>query len=448
MILILSMAYALYKNLTFQLSYQKPMVVELKLLSGPKVNRGTVSFTAKLVGCYVGIYDHGKNIRILSGDKVVLRLPFTKTLLRRGYIIKTKGMFFNINELKSISYMNYLKSNEIKAIFEGYSDNISVIKKPKYFTIIPILNSLGSYIAKINCRLLIYPQSEFASAILTGNRDTIPFNIKEIFIRSGTMHILAVSGLHVGFLVMLFILFFRSLHLKQNITYIVTMLFIILYSIFIGDTPSVKRASIMAICGILVLLFDRDRDYINALAIAFILIWIINPTILFSPGFLLSFSATFGILFLTPKFYRLFKRFLPKYIASSLAATFSVQVYILPVMLYFFKSFAYINVLANLPIVPLAGLSIALEIMYLILYPIFLPLAVIISEVNIVTITVIMRIAGFFSNVPMLEVNSFSPYLIPLYFIFITVTIYFIFEKFETDKENAEDYGLAIDSSI
>jgi len=436
LILILSIVYATYKVFPFPSNYQKKMMADLRLISEPKVKAYTLTFTARLLR----VYDGNKRIGSFSNERILLKLPLTKIQLKRGWVINLKGMFFDIDELKYATYTNYLKSNGIKAIFEGSSRDIHVLKRPNPFSIISIANSLRNYIKIVNERLLLYPQSEFARAIVSGNRDDIPYNIKESFRKSGTMHILAVSGLHVGFLVAIFISLFSSLRLKKNITYFLTILLIVFYAVFIGNTPSVKRASIMAICGIMVFLLDRDRDYINALAIGFIIIWITNPLVLFNPGFLMSFSATFGILFLTPRFYKLLLNISPKFLAGSLSASLAVQIYILPVMLYFFNGFAYINILANIPIVPLAGLSIALEVLYLILYPIFLPLSIIVSEVNLVVITLIIRIANFFSRTPMIEVGNFSFWIIPFYFAFITILMFLIFKKRDIDNNLAFDY--------
>ena len=201
--------------------------------------------------------------------------------------------------------------------------------------------------------------------------------------------------------------------------------------VFIGEAPSVRRASVMFLCGIAVFLFDRDRNYINILAIAFTILWVVNPLIIMNPGFLLSFAATFGILFLVPHFNLRMKRVMPSYVASSLSATLGVQIYILPVMLSFFGSFPYINIIANLPIIPFTGFALALEILSLILYPIFLPLAVVISEVTLAVTTLILRIAVVCARVQPLTAARFPPILIPLYFIGVTGLFAFIFQWLE-----------------
>jgi competence protein ComEC len=219
------------------------------------------------------------------------------------------------------------------------------------------------------------------------------------------------------------------------ISYGLAALFIVLFMIFVGERPSVRRASFMALCGIGCFLFDRDRNYLSVLALAFIVLWFMIPLSLLNPGFLLSFCATFGILFLTPVLYRQLSRFLPGFVAGSLAVTISVQLFIFPIMASYFGSFAWINVAANLPIVPLTGVSLALGVLTPLLYPLFLPLSAITAEVNTVVIATIARLAGFFSRVPPLQVGAFPPVLVPVYLFCLTVGLWFLFRALHLSSD-------------
>jgi hypothetical protein len=104
-------------------------------------------------------------------------------------------------------------------------------------------------------------------------------------------------------------------------------------------------------------------------------------------------------------------------------------------MLAFFGLFPYINLLANIPIVPLAGLSLALEICYLILYPIFMPLAVLVAESNLVVITIILKTASLCAAVPPLAVDGFPQAVIPFYWIILTLLFYLLFRRHERREE-------------
>jgi competence protein ComEC len=333
-------------------------------------------------------------------------------------------------------FASYLKSNGFTAIFEGYSKDLVVVKKVHPLSIIALSNKMKASIVMINERLLFWPQSEFLTALITGRRDRLPREIIENFRKSGTMHILAVSGLHIGFLVLFFVLIFKMLRVNQYLSSILLFVIVLFYMIFIGDAPSVKRASLMVMCGILIFLFDRDRDYLNVLSLAFNILWIANPLIILNPGFILSFSATFAILFLVPAFLKIFGKVLPPFLAASLSVSLGIQIYLLPVMLSFFGTFSYINIVANLPIVPLAGLALALEMLTLFVYPLFIPMAIIFAEVNLVVVTTILRLARFFSNVAPLRVAYFPQYMIPPYFVIVTVVILMLFKREPAYEEN------------
>jgi len=405
----------------------------MKLLSDPKIRMKTLQYTARLKGMNYPYSKPDKRIIVhFTQQKILLNLPFMKVFPQRGDMVEVEGIFMELPYEKSKDYAIYLKSRSIGAIFEGHSRGFAILKNPNPYFITALSNKLKSYVKRVNSRLLLWPQSEFVTALFTGNRDNLPRSVIESFKRSGTMHILAVSGLHIGFLIFFFFLFFKILRVNQIVSYIILIGIVTFYMIFIGDSPSVKRASLMVLCGIGVFLYDRDRDYLNILSITFNILWVSSPLIIINPGFMLSFSATFAILFLVPYLKRFFESIMPSFLAASLSVSAGVQVYLLPVMLSFFGSFSYINIIANLPIVPLAGLSLALEILCLIFYSLFLPLAVIFAEVNIVIVAIILRLAHFFSRVPPITVQGVPIYIIPFYFLAVTAGIWLLFKRADT----------------
>jgi competence protein ComEC len=355
--------------------------------------------------------------------RVLYGMPFTREMIERGDTIETDGLFFPLPFERSEGYARYLQSTGIEAIFEGYRGKVAVLQKAGP---IHLANRMKRYVEQVHKGLLPPPQDSFATALLTGNRDFIPRELMDLFRRSGTMHILAVSGLHVGFLSLFVLFFLRLIRVPKIYAYVLVSLFIVFFMIFIGERPSVHRASFMALCGIACFLFDRDRNYLNVLALSFIVLWLINPLSLINPGFLLSFCATFGILFITPSVFRWLKGFMPRFLAGSIAVTLSVQLFIFPVMASYFGTFSYINVIANLPIVPLTGVSLALGVLTLVFYPLFLPLAVLTAEVNTAVIATITRLAVLFSYAPPLQIQGFPLQLVPVYLVPVTLGLWFL----------------------
>jgi len=413
---ILALAVVQVRSIPPSIPHEKTVTARLRLVSYPHVSRSSIRFNARLT------YINGRRV----WGRVLFSVPFTAESIERGDLIEVQGMFFALPFERSEGYARYLQSSGIEAVFEGFPGKVMVIQSVSHTSPIGLANRLKSYIENVHKGLLPPAQEAFATALLTGNRDHIPREIMDVFRRSGTMHILAVSGLHVGFLSLFLLFLLRLVRIPKLYAYAVVGLFIVFFMIFIGERPSVQRASLMALCGIACFLFDRDRNYLNVISLCFVLLWLVNPLSLLNPGFLLSFCATFGILFLTPVLYRWLSRFVPRYMAGSLAVTLSVQLFIFPVMIAYFGTFAYINLIANLPIVPLTGFSLALGVLTLIFYPLFLPLAVIFAEVNTVIIAATTRLAAFFAHAPPLQVGGFPMFIVPVYLFLVSFALWLL----------------------
>jgi hypothetical protein len=138
------------------------------------------------------------------------------------------------------------------------------------------------------------------------------------------------------------------------------------------------------------------------------------------------------------------------FISTSLSVSAAVQVYLWPVLLYYFGSFPYINLAANIPLVPLSGLSLGLELVTLLVYPIALPLAIVVAEVNIVVITLILRLTLLFGTVAPIAIGVFPGYVIPVYFLAATAAIALLSKRREGEraafnlmKNGAREKGLS-----
>ncbi len=359
----------------------------------------------------------------IIGKKVHAREGGFGSSINRGDTLGLNGMFFALTDGGFGSYGRYLRSTGAGAIFEGYAAGGAVLKRPFRFSPVMLSRMLRSYILRVNKKILPYPQNEFASALLTGDRSGLPGYMTDAFRKSGTMHILAVSGLHIGYLVIFMFFILRLFRLNRMVVYVLLGIFVLFFMVFVGEKPSVRRAACMTLCGIFCYIFDRDKNYLNALALAFCILWFVNPLSIESPGFLLSFSAVFGILFIAGPLYRRLRMYMPGFLAGSLAASAAVQVYIFPVMTAFFQEFPYINIVANIPIVPLAGISLALEAVTLVLYPVILPASLLLAEVNTVVISTMFRLARLFAGVPPMSIPRFPAAVIPLYLLAVSVLL-------------------------
>jgi len=211
-----------------------------------------------------------------------------------------------------------------------------------------------------------------AKALLIGYKSELDRNEKLQFSRAGLSHIMAVSGLHVGFIIapfwILIPLFWTFPHGKKiGLTLLILMLFF--YAGLTGFSASVTRASLTG--GLLSYgrLFHKVRDSKNLTAVAGLIILLINPNDLFSIGFQLSFGAVYIILLLAP----VVNTQLPDWIkyrwygipVMVVIISFLVQIGLFPLLAFYFGEFSIVGPLANALVVPLLGFVVPYALLLL-----------------------------------------------------------------------------------
>lgn len=141
-------------------------------------------------------------------------------------------------------------------------------------------------------------QAPLAAALLLGSREQLSEDEVEAFFQTGVIHLLVVSGLHVGIVAALLLLLARVLRLPWNFALLLTAIAILTYALVTGMRPPVIRACLMTSLGLVALYVGRPVAVLNLLAAAAILIGIYNPSELFNPGTCLSFlsvAALYGL---------------------------------------------------------------------------------------------------------------------------------------------------------
>ncbi len=150
---------------------------------------------------------------------------------------------------------------------------------------------------------LAEPEASIAVGVVTGDRTSISAAVQAAFRTSGTTHILAISGENITLMVGLLWLFFSGGPVKRRLPIVLAftvILFILIYTLFTGATPSVVRAAIMAVVLLLGPIVGRRYDPMAALAVSAAIMVLFDPRLLGDAGFLLSFGAMFGIATVSP----------------------------------------------------------------------------------------------------------------------------------------------------
>lgn len=227
-------------------------------------------------------------------------------------------------------------------------------------------------IRKLDSSVFGSEEKSIIQALILGQRNDIDPNLYRSYAAAGAIHILAVSGLHVGIIYFLLLTMLRPLRWLPFGKHIRIVLLVILlwgYAILTGLSPSVTRAVTMFSFFALAQLLNRPTNSINTLFLSlfFLLIW--NPKWLLHVGFQLSYVAVFFILWIQPILHRIYtpKFYLDKMIWSILTVSVAAQLGVAPLSIYYFNQFPGLFLLSNLVILPFLSLLVCFGIVIVIL---------------------------------------------------------------------------------
>ena len=194
-----------------------------------------------------------------------------------------------------------------------------------------------------------------AYSMLTGDKHALYTGMTEAFSAVGLGHILAVSGLHIGFLIAL--LSFLLSRVDKRVALPIMLAVMIGYNVIADFSSSVVRASIMAVVSGATLLFGGRKDLLSSVLCAYSAILAVKPLYLFDVGFLLSFGAISGIAMFAPQIKRaLVKRNAPNKTADAIGAATAVSVGILPSETCFFGKIHLLATVANVLLLPFVSI--------------------------------------------------------------------------------------------
>lgn len=190
-------------------------------------------------------------------------------------------------------------------------------------------------------------------AVLFGDKSDIVAGTKNIYRNAGVIHILTVSGLHVGFLITLIYWLLKKCRLNRLWTTLIASIFLLIYNLLCGFAPSVMRASIMAVVIMLARLSGKEYDNLNSLGVAGFIILLLNPLTGYDAGFLMSFFCVASIFLLHPVLSKWMKKIVPNKVADYMSLSICATLGILPFTASFFSQLNLLAVFANLIIVPM-----------------------------------------------------------------------------------------------
>ena len=267
----------------------------------------------------------------------------------------------------------------------------------------------------------------FLTAILTGDKSGLSEESAAALSEAGLYHILAVSGMHCGFLLAL-VTFLAGRH-RRRLTALCALPLLAFYAALTGGSPSVLRACVMLAFLLAAPLFQRDSDGPTSLLAALFLILLANPFAAASISLQLSFAAMAGILFLTPRLYRLLLHGrkgnrVTRFLAASFSATMGALVFTVPLSGWYFGTLTLISPLSNLLCLWAASSVFLLGLLTVLIGFVYLPLAKLIAVVPTLLARYILTAAGLLAKIPYHAAYFANPYLkywlLFIYLLFLT----------------------------
>jgi len=282
-------------------------------------------------------------------------------------------------------------------------------------------------------------EQQFIQGVFLGQKELLDREVYRTFKAAGTAHVLAVSGLHVGLIVMVLLVALQRLRITVAGKWIVLVLIafvLLVYASVTGNAPSVRRASLMVVALTGNSVLSRQSFPLNSLAVADLILLCIDPLELFNAGFLMTNAAVAAIILLYPVlsspsetwkgvagevFRPVWKAF-----SVSLAAIIGVS----PVIAWFFGTFSVVGIIANLPVVFLASCMLYAMLPTFLLNPVLPGLALYPASSSWLFARMTLGVTEFFGDLPwaVMRVQPDGAW-ITVYYVAVAAVLFFLYRK-------------------
>ncbi len=360
----------------------------------------------------------------------------SRPMVEYGDSLEVYGTFLQFQKKRNPGQFNLRQFYQRKGIFGLLlpEDGLEIIVRRNHRKSFQgLVYDIRNRISAIFYRCLHRNDAGLLTALILGDKSGLDPALKSQFQSIGVVHVLAVSGLHVGYIVLILSTIVSLMKIPWGYDKIVIMIGLLFYAGITGFTPSVSRACLMAGLYMIGLLLNRNANPWNIISASSYVILVVKPHQLFDLGFILSFSAVISIIF----FYKEINRILPdvlkvenipwlglRFFWALFLVSFSAQIGTLPVTLLTFGKLPIVALIANVIIVPLIGVLVALGIVLLgISWVPILPW--IYSEAIWIDSLVIQYISNFFSSIEhgVINASGFQNYHVFIYILGLIILI-------------------------
>ena len=405
-------------------------------VSAPAFFESQVGQSVSLIGKIIDEPSIGENNQKLTVEVVELNAK-TKILLsvefeqdfKYGDEVNFSGKLekpenFITDQGKKFDYVNYLRKDGIFHVM-NYG-NIEIISRGNGNTIKSLLFSIkDKFLEKINT-VINNPENLLMGGLILGEKSAFSQELRQSFVNTGTIHIIALSGYNITIVAEWFMSLFAFF--PQNLGIGMGILAVLLFILMTGGSSTAIRAGIMATLALIARATGRNYDVARALILAGIFMIFLNPLVLaYDVSFQLSFIATIAVIFFAPKIEKYFL-WAPKNfgLRDILSVTCAAYIFVFPFILYEMGNFSLVALPANVLILPFIPPTMLFGFLTGFIGLFGHVLAVPMGYISYLFLHYELGVVNFFSNLP------FSSFSFPDFPFFLTILIYayFIYKLF------------------
>jgi competence protein ComEC len=380
-------------HLIHSLAYKDKELYCIKgtVLSQPQVKNNRTSF----------VFRTGQgDIKVFVRSRV--NLYYGDTLIISGNLYRPPAF----GSSKRDNYRNYLHGQGIYALMNAPGKTAIInLAHNKAISLTKFSYKLKDAIENIIYKYLPGLAAPILDAMLLGERRNLPILVNNSMIKSGTVHILVVSGFNVGIVAFILVLLLRLIRFPRKIRLCLSIPCLVVYCVMTGASAPVLRATIMAIVFLLSYHIKREPEIYYSLSVAAIFILVFNPLQLFEIGFQLSFASVISIVYLYPRVKSLLrlenlKSVSLRFFFDGLLVSLSAWIGTMGFIAYYFRIFSPVTVLANIFIVPLAtfiSLSGIILVFCGLICPILAPVFALPAEA---AVAILLKLNAFLIQLP------------------------------------------------
>ncbi len=308
--------------------------------------------------------------RSIKAQEVQVWVPEVHPVISPGDTIECIGVVQQFPRARNPGEFDYRKYQQLKKRYFQLSVRYPwelQVQKGKLGLFRRTIRRIQTKINSLIYETFDHGPAAFASALILGRRDEINQDVIQTYSSLGIIHVLAVSGLHVGYVTLILLALFSLLPVNYRTIVILTVMGLALYAALVEFRPSVVRASIMASVLLLAQASEQRYDILNLLGVAALVILVVNPLQLFQIGFQLSFMAVLGIVL----FYNRIESALEttgfsianlskpaQYMLGLLLVSIAAFLTTAPLTAYYFRMVPVWGLVLNLLVIPLIGIIV------------------------------------------------------------------------------------------